>query len=104
MNGNNKNNFYEKHIQEGIILPFVYSEWEDKYSEVSFDNKNFQLANFTFLVSCVFTVYKTVALDIGNDLISEAVYILSDALNNYIFDDKNIIDDIYIINNRLALS
>lgn len=99
MSGNDKKIFYDRHVQESITIPFVYTDTNDKYSNVSLNDQYFQLANFTFLVSCVFTVYKTVALDEDNDLISDAVYILTDALNNYIFDDTNIIDDIYIINN-----
>lgn len=99
INGSDKKKFYDKHIQEKIMIPFVYTDTDDKYSNVGLNDQHFQLANFTFLVSCVFVAYKSVALDIGNDLISDAVDVLNDALNNYIFDDKNIINDIYILNN-----
>lgn len=100
MDAQDKQRFYEQHRQAGIVLPFVYSETHVRYDHIGADNPNFQLANFAFLLFCVFTEYKVMALDSDNEQVVAATIALNDALNQWIFDDSNTVDDAYIVGNQ----
>lgn len=100
MEGTEKKLFYDKHIQKNIVIPFVYNQLEEKYMNIITGDKHYCLANFTFLVSCVYFEYKTILLDYEEELVLSSIQSFSDIINSYIFDDKNIIDDVYIVNNH----
>lgn len=105
MSGEDKKIFYEEHINKGINIPFIYHLTNEKYLDISLNDRRYCLVNFNFLVLCLYWEYKT-AVDLEFDIrdVSSAIELLNAVINEFIFDEQNIIDDNYILNNKGVLN
>ncbi len=100
MDGMGKAAFFHQHIQQKITIPFVYNQWQEQYFHVADTDQHYGLANFTLLMSFVFNEYKSMLLDTEQDIILQAVASFEHAMNQYVFDDHNTIDDAYIVDDK----